>query len=303
MTRFTRDDTLEVVRLASFPRSRNTWTRYLLETATGIFTSSGRPSYTNYLRHPHEDWRLDEKQIWRGAKLGQLGELGELGFIGEGGMWTQTIVMKTHVMPQPWNKTEADGTSQVLAAFADNSTRRAVLIIRDPFKSFISLKKYGQTQSVLSGTANLTELFRGEKWAEFVMYYAQFWYDLNRRWLEATNATHVVTYERLTRDTMTELQAMLEFLEIEPDPRRLECVRRHMEGRAHNRQHTDVPDEATYPLWLRAEVWSRIHQLNSHLRDRGYRPLPLEHYSFAEQFQDIGLDQYFFDQPYMTQST
>ena len=86
---------------------------------------------------------------------------------------------------------------------------------------------------------------------------------------------------------MGELEALLRFLAVEPDRRRLDCVRRHLEGKAHNRRHGVVPDDETYPVRLRAELWSHIHQLNWLLKDRGHPGLPLERYSFAEQFSDI----------------
>ncbi|KAF0287690.1 hypothetical protein FJT64_013902 [Amphibalanus amphitrite] len=105
----------------------------------------------------------------------------------------------------------------------------------------------------------------------------------------ATNETHVVLYERLRQDPMGELRALLRFLQVEPDRRRLECLRGELEGIAHNHRHGVVPDGETYPLRVRAELWSYIHQLHWLLRDRGYPGLPLQQYSFADEFGDINI--------------
>jgi len=307
VTRFTRDDTLKVVRLASFPRSGNTWARYLLEAATGVFTSSGGPNYNMY--HTLGEMRLSGEELRKKIYNRNSVQLTHMGFLGEIGRWTQgnTLAMKTHSLPQPWEDEEAatEAADHDWAAFAPGEERKAVLLIRDPFKAFISLQLYSASQSVLNtdggghvddvtghDTANSTDvtaLFRGETWFQFITYYAQHWYDLNSQWLTATNATLVVAYERMRADPMAELRDLLNFLAVEPDPGRLECVRRHLEGGVHNTRHAVVPDDSTYPLWLRAQVWSRVHQLNLDLKERGYLGLPLESYSFADEFLDIGL--------------
>ena len=286
VTRFACDRCVPVVYLASFPRSGNTWTRYLLEASTGLFTVSGGPSREAYRKGSKDRFVLKNDGIWRVTRART--ELVRLGYLGEHVPWPQGvgIVAKTHFLPEPWNTTEADSLPQILSPFPDNSTRRAVLLIRDPFKSFISLQKFGATKSVLN-PGNMTYLYRGEQWHNFVMGYSQIWYNMNARWLEATNETHVIAYERLTRDPIGELTSLLRFLDVEPDRRRMECLRSHLEGKAHNRRHGIVPDHETYPLQLRARLWSRIHQLNWLLKDRGYPPLPLQTYSFADEFSDI----------------
>ena len=136
---------------------------------------------------------------------------------------------------------------------------------------------------------DMTHLYRGDAWHKFAKAYGLIWFDMNVQWLEATNETHVIAYERLTRDTMSELRSLLRFLKAEPDERRMECLRAHLEGTAHNRRHGVVPDNTTYPLHVRARIWSYIHQLDWLLRDRGYPPLPLHKYSFAGEFRDLRL--------------
>jgi len=296
VTRFTRDAVMEVVRLASFPRSGNTWTRYLLEAATGVFTSAGGPD-TADLR-AGDGGPLNHSQLVRQLRHRPEGYiLTDYGFLGDPLRWTQgnTIVSKFHNLPQPWpagdgTSSEAGTGTSRLAAFADGAPRRAILLIRDPFKAMISLRKFSAGHEMHSDSVTThRESFRGEQWTQFARHYAQHWYYLNTQWVDATNATLVVPYELLTRQPLPELQRMLEFLDVEPHPGRLACVRRHLEGAVHNHRHDVVPDDTTYPLALRAAVWAAIHQLDWHLKDRGRPGLPLHLYSFADQFQDIGL--------------
>ena len=288
VTRFACDHCVPLVYLASFPRSGNTWTRYLLEASTGLFTVSGGPIRKGYLAYGKDHFVLKEDKIWRLARAKD--ELVQMGYLGEHIPWAQGvgIVVKTHAWPEPWNATEADSITMSLSPFPENSTRRAVLLIRDPFKLLISLKKYGETKSVLN-PEDMTYLYRGEEWHQFAIYYAQIWYNMNARWLQSTNETHVIAYERLTRDPIGELTSLFRFLDVEPDRRRMECLRSHLEGKAHNRKHGIMPDHETYPLRQRAELWSHIHQLNWLLKDKGYPTLPLERYSFADEFSDINM--------------
>ena len=288
VTRFACDHCVPLVYLASFPRSGNTWTRYLLEASTGLFTVSGGPFRRTYLETPEEFLLLKEEEIWIAAR--EKTELVQLGYLGEHIPWAQGvgIVAKTHDLPEPWNVTEANNMTETLSPFPENSTRRAVLLIRDPFKSLISLQKYGITQSVLN-KENMTYLYQGTEWLEFVTYYSLVWFDMNARWLQSTNEIHVIAYERLTRDPIGELTSLFRFLDVEPDRRRMKCLRSHLEGKAHNRKHGIMPDHETYPLRQRAELWSYIHQLNWLLKDKGYPTLPLERYSFADEFGDIDM--------------
>lgn len=287
VTKFTRDDVIDVVWLASFPRSGNTWTRYLLEAASGLFTGSGGPDYYNYDREQRQHIPPETyNQILNGSTT----QLTQLGYLGERAYWTQgnTIVQKTHSLPQPWTSQEMEPTPNYnWTPFADGEERRAIILIRDPFKSFISLMKYQETQSVLSGDKDFTNIFSGKDWQDFVIYYAQHWYDLNDLWIKRTNESVIIPYENLQKNTVSQLKRMLHFLEVRPDPGRLTCLQEHLEGIVHNKRHDVVPDDRIYPQWLKAEVWSHIHQLNINLKDMELPGLPLNMYSFADEFSRI----------------
>ena len=289
VTRFTRDLCLPLVYLASFPRSGNTWIRYLLEASTGLFTNGGvGPLYNSQVKYRP----IEDKDLWR-ATNNSVNELIKMGYLGSNVPWTQgvTIISKTHFRPEPWTKEEAETISATgkLSVFPEGTKRRAVLVIRDPFKSFISLQKYSASGSILN-PEDRRELFQGKEWHQFAMSYAPVWYKLNERWITSTDELHVVAYERLTRSTIEELTSTLRFLHVQPDPRRLECLRDQLEGKAHNRRHGVVPDHQTYPLLARAEIWKHIHQLNWLLKERGFPALPLERYSFFEEFGDAAVE-------------
>ncbi|XP_043239222.1 WSC domain-containing protein 1-like [Amphibalanus amphitrite] len=288
LTRFTCDQCLPLVYLASFPRSGNTWLRYLLEASTGLVTTAGLPDFWTYRNQTPGKIVLDLEQLWDATRADR--ELISYGYLGEKIPWSQGIgiVSKTHYYPEPWNVTEAEDAPHGLSPFPSDRPRRAVLLIRDPFKSIISLRKYGETRSVRN-EKDMTYLYRGEDWLNYAMHLPHVWFNMNAEWLQATNETHVVLYERLRQDPMGELRALLRFLQVEPDRRRLECLRGELEGIAHNHRHGVVPDGETYPLRVRAELWSYIHQLHWLLRDRGYPGLPLQQYSFADEFGDINI--------------
>ncbi|XP_043247762.1 WSCD family member GA21586-like [Amphibalanus amphitrite] len=288
LTRFTCDQCLPLVYLASFPRSGNTWLRYLLEASTGLVTTNGHPDFRTYRNQTSDGIILNEEQLWTWP-VGNK-ELMNYGYVGERIPWSQGvgIVSKTHMLPEPWSRAEAENAPHALSPFPETVPRRAVLLIRDPFKAVISLRKYGETQSILN-EKDMSYLFRGKGWRNYSSYLSRVWFKTNTQWLQATNETHVVLYERLRQDPMGELRALLRFLQVEPDRRRLECLRGELEGIAHNHRHGVVPDGETYPLRVRAELWSYIHQLHWLLRDRGYPGLPLQQYSFADEFSEINI--------------
>ncbi|KAF0304584.1 WSC domain-containing protein 2 [Amphibalanus amphitrite] len=284
---------MPLVYLASLPRSGNTWVRYLLEASTGIFTCVGGPEYHQYRNVSNRNASRTPEQIWQVSRKG-FNQWVDFGYLGELLNWTQgnTLVARSQTWPQPWSVKEADRIDDTLqhplAAFPPGLPRRAVVIIRDPFREFISWKKYDRTHSMVN-EGDMTELYHGPEWHHFVTYYAREWYDLYSRWIEYTDDVYILHYHRLMSDTMVELGRILRFLEVEPDPARLECVRGHLEGRVHSHRHGVVPDNVTYPTRLRAEVWRHVHQLNQDFKARGWQPLPLDSYSFADQFADIGV--------------
>lgn len=293
VTKFALDNVMDTVFLASHPRSGNSWTRYLIEAATGVFTNAFGPFSPEYRAGDDTaQWHKSREEIWSLPARG----MAAFGYLGEELRWTQgnTIVAKTHHLPVPWpnkvleNKMEL--SSKPMAPFAPNTTRRAILIVRDPFRVILSTQLYTATKSMHSEDieVNTTALYSGPGWEQEVMFRARLWLDFNEAWLKRTNQTYVLFYEKLVRQPMRELQGVLEFLGVVADQGRMWCLRRQLEGPAHNRKRPASPSNFTFPARLRAEVWSRIHQLQWTMKELGYPPLPLDLYSFADVFMNVG---------------
>ncbi|XP_045138286.1 WSCD family member AGAP003962-like isoform X2 [Portunus trituberculatus] len=105
-TRF--GEKLPKVMLLSFPCSGNTWTRYLLEAASGIFTGS----------------------IYRD------GSLIKKGFLGEGRPLSETLVRKTH-----------QNVRLSFEYHASSIRHPTLLLIRNPANALISFYKFSKSHS------------------------------------------------------------------------------------------------------------------------------------------------------------
>ena len=106
-TRFVVRHSLQTRALVSFPGSGNTWTRYLLEAATGVFTGS----------------------VYNDPGIIKAGHYGEAREYSDG----STILQKTHrslMMPK----------SKMFGG-------RGVLVIRNPYKAIISFYNWARTHS------------------------------------------------------------------------------------------------------------------------------------------------------------
>lgn len=96
--RFRNDSNAPVTMLFSFPGSGNTWTRYLIENATGTSTpftqSPDAPSFT-FLNKPVYLLHI-LAGIYSGALYNDQ-SLIDAGFIGEGHTGNDVIVVKSHL--------------------------------------------------------------------------------------------------------------------------------------------------------------------------------------------------------------
>ena len=65
-------------------------------------------------------------------------------------------------------------------------------------------------------------------WQQFVEQKASFWYSLYAAWIEQCPADQllVVQYERLKSQLSKELERILRFLGVRPDPERMKCIER-----------------------------------------------------------------------------
>ncbi|KAG7171980.1 WSCD family member GA21586-like [Homarus americanus] len=190
--RFAKD--FEGTLLHSYPRSGNSWTRYLLEAATGVFTSS-----------------VPEFKEISLIKAGYLGERYSL-------RDRNTIVTKVHTVAQ----------------LQRYPTLPSIFIIRNPARVIVSFWAFKNIQNrtkkhvaVLPSSAYNTTEFRS-----YVQQQIKNWLKINCYVLQQ-NRTRLlpVYYEKLRNDPMKEVRRMVEFLRLRPDEERLACLARHLSGK------------------------------------------------------------------------
>ncbi|XP_037076710.1 WSC domain-containing protein 2-like, partial [Pollicipes pollicipes] len=160
-------------------------------------------------------------------------ELLRAGFLGElQNIFAQNVIVtKTHDPPFPRVIPDPDQTINSIdfAAYPmDITARRAILIIRDPFKVILSSRHYQFSSSVhVENDPHPLEHFRGEDWQTFIEYYAQSWLEFNIQWLEQTDDLLVIHYENLQSEPWAQLERVHTFLGVSPDPGRMLCLRQH----------------------------------------------------------------------------
>lgn len=290
LTQFARPGSLPDARLASYPRSGNTWTRYLLEAATGLVTCG--PTYDSEAvkRPPVRALPAAPDVVtFRNRSMTTSPELRKAGFIAEhvSPLTRTCIIGKTHAFPPLWRRLEGgDGDSDVKPVDSDASSSPsyplpAVLLVRDPFRAIIAMRHLNITNSMVSAVDNVT--FFGPDWRRYVDDQSRYWFELTDEWADGPRHTLLVSYERLVAETAGELRRMLRFLGVTPVPERLSCTMRHTEGLFHNKQHPVVPNAEVFDAALRRRVWSRIRLLDDTLASRGYQRLPLSSYAFYQE--------------------
>jgi len=293
-THFARPGALPDARLASFYRSGNTWTRYLLEAAAGLFTCG--PTWEGELADELPTGPLPsvaDLQSRLNTSHGTSDELRQAGFVAEDMPSAARVCLltKTHAFAPHWRRLSSSNASS--GGGDDGSTDAAqhphdpgyalpaILLVRDPFRALISLRHYHVNSSAALAQSRAAEAaFSGAEWRQFVERYSRHWLELADDWAASPQDTLLVAYERLVAGPGVELQRMLEFLGVAPSSDRMDCVMQHLEGGFRNSGHPVLPQDGVFDKEMQKVVWARILQLNRLLVDRGYRRLPVERYSF-----------------------
>ena len=122
-TRFLVNHSLQTRALVSYPGSGNSWTRYLLEAATGVFTGS----------------------VYSNQGIIKAGLYGEARDYRDG----STLLQKTHHNIDQSKIFELEWRQKQIRQFGG----RGVLVIRNPYKAIISFYNYGQTRSQTKSVA------------------------------------------------------------------------------------------------------------------------------------------------------
>ena len=162
-TRFLLQNSLPARALVSYPGSGNTWTRYLVEAATGVFTGS----------------------IYHNEGIINEGLYGEAREYSDG----STLLQKTHhAMPQS-KIFKLEWRLDHIRKFGG----RAVLVVRNPYKAIISFYNFYQTGSQKKSVA--AERLQSKDFHNFVRDGAERWLELIQDWLLFSTDLHVVMYE------------------------------------------------------------------------------------------------------------
>ncbi|XP_071540391.1 WSCD family member AGAP003962-like [Panulirus ornatus] len=187
--------------LLSFPRSGNTWTRYLLEAAAGIFTSS----------------------IYNSSHLRTLGYLGE----GEPSDSGTTLVVKTHSLAPLTRHPHLPVVALV------RSPARAIL-------SYWNYNNIDMKWRKFAGSVK-TASYKTTGFHKFVWEKLEKWRWTYEYALRNTTRLHLMYYENLREAPLREIRALLAFLGVKPSEARLACLARHLEGGVKGAQREVLP--------------------------------------------------------------
>ncbi|XP_045600125.2 uncharacterized protein [Procambarus clarkii] len=244
--------------LASFPSSGNTWVRYLVEGATGIFTGS----------------------LYDDSSLTRKGMYGE-GVIYDSGM---TILQKSHGYTTG-DAMKASHRERLKRNHMDELNYQGVLVIRNPFKALIShrhLDVGGHT-----GYAPKAH-FLGKGWAEFVMLKIGLWKDFYVDWLSLCQPVniHVTYYEHLKENPVEEMEKIMHYLKLPIDNNRLYCVGSNTDGLFKRKPSKNVPlDFNPFTRELKDIVYKAIAEVDSVLKKTGKDGLPLSKYELYDPWE------------------
>lgn len=244
--------------LASFPSSGNTWIRYLIEGATGIFTGS-----------LYDDSSLIRK-----------------GMYGEGVMYNSgmTILQKSHGYTTG-DAMKLPHEQRINQNHMDELSHQGVLIIRNPFKALIShrhLDVGGHT-----GYAPKAH-FVGKGWAEFVSLKIQLWRDFYMDWLTHSKPEdiHIIHYEHLKQNPVEEMRKVIQYLKLVENSDRLYCLGQHTDGLFKRKPSKNVPlDLNPYTRELKDLIYEAIDELNNILQEKGKEQLPLDVYELYDRHE------------------
>ncbi|XP_050687502.1 WSC domain-containing protein 1-like isoform X2 [Eriocheir sinensis] len=262
---------LPPVWLASFAGSGNTWTRYLLEAASGVFTGS----------------------IYRDKRLIDKGYLGENDDVTS----KRTLVQKIHEIPPCTLKDNM--------CPENNRTIPTVLLLRNPanlvpygrggcgamiecFKQSIILVQATNPSShsailayykLMESKSHVKQIpvsdFESKSFRSFVSKNIRYWTELaldRLLWTEAP--LYVMHYERLVQEPIKELTALLAFLGVPWDEGRMECIASHLDG-SFKRKGNAAFDP--YTAEEKAAMAIEAAAVNRTLLMMGYPPLPTYH--------------------------
>jgi len=256
-TRFARVSSLPPRALVSYPGSGNTWVRYLVEGATGLYTGS----------------IFNDKTILRAGHHGEGREYKD----------GSTIMQKTHhrsIYIERYRQYDFKWREDHVSSFEG----RAVLVIRNPYKAILSYWNFFNTKSHTNVISEGS--FESAKFRDFVFTGASRWFELLSDWLSMGKDVYLIFYEDLIQDPVKEMRHLLHYLGLEVDEGRLSCISRHLAGSFHRAVHQKTdPFSADHHLIID----TLIRKAAKMIWEKNGKKLPTEKY---EYFQDESVSQH-----------
>ncbi|XP_045205801.2 WSCD family member GA21586-like isoform X2 [Mercenaria mercenaria] len=224
-----------LVALASYPGSGNTWTRELIETATGLHTES---IYT--------DWNFVGSEMCpTRAKI---------------------FIVKTHLTSNKTNHPDC-----LKMGVKDLNYSKAILILRNPYNALLAeFNRQNAIKPTDTSFFNAGEglapinLFRSEKWKTFVMKEANKWKHMSLYWLERFDRpAYVLVYEKERKNTLTEMYHLTKYLNIAVPFNSLYCLSSNKTGNYHRVKPKWMTIEKLYDKTLRKMVNTVVEDVSA----------------------------------------
>ncbi|XP_071481312.1 sialate:O-sulfotransferase 1-like [Diadema antillarum] len=246
--------TFPLIALASFPRSGNTWTRQLIEKATGVYTGS---TY----------WDTERKM-----------EISKKVFLGGNSDYRdrRTICIKTHQF----------GISHV------REFEGAVLLIRNPYRAIVA-EAFRRQPSVSQGAPEqAVEYFASSDWATFVNNQIDRWKSMNMQWLQNQKRCLPIIYEELESSTVAQVSDIVVFLNRTLNRERVVCATQEHPSSTqtgvslgnHGRVTRVYLTRDPFTTSMRKKIDASIRMVNKTLYKRSRKTLPRNYLEIKDLF-------------------
>ncbi|KAK3895065.1 hypothetical protein Pcinc_001161 [Petrolisthes cinctipes] len=229
------------VRLVSFPCSGNTWLRYLIESATGVFTGAV----------------YNDKRLYKGGYRGELQDPNN----------GKTVLQKTHAstfLTKPYLSDFKKRYSSMEPFYP------AVLLVRNPACAIISFHKLRVSKSH-TGQINKQHFHDEVFHKNFNIWLCNWEALVLDRLLGSRAPVFVVLYEELVARPLHTLRQVLTFLGTPVDEGRMSCLEAHLEGKFKREGSKQIDP---YTTEEKNYIAAATYKVNNTLQMLGYAPLP-----------------------------
>ena len=154
-------------------------------------------------------------------------------------------------------------------------------------QAFISLHKFDKSQYSHTAAVELTEddvpqlhlkaMRKLEQWSEVAL-----------DWLKYGTDVHIMFYEKVKADPITEMSRLLEYLKIEGDvtkEQRLKCLARNLEGKFHREKSKSETKVDLFPqsaFNVTEAIDQAILRVHTEVLRKTGQGLPLEQYAYYQ---------------------